>query len=534
MKQILAIFTKDARRFWPEIAVSLAITAALALVYPMQWRANNHMPGHISYSFRGLFAAGGGLGFLAGCLIVLVPVSWWILIARLVHGERLVGHTQFWLTRPYDWRRLLIAKLLFLAAFLYLPFLAAQMLLLVQAGFNPFAYVPGLLFNLVVVTAIIVLPLLAISAVTSGFGRMTLVLLGLILFVIAVSLLFSLRPADATAGIPSLISGYLSSLVLVFGCAAAVVVQYARRHLRTAWLSLAGIAAAFILLALIDPDQSLMSRSYAADSDARPVQLTYAADGLRQPMTNETTDKRVLEIAIPLHASEVRDNTAVIPVALKAILDGPNGAHWESPWQGARYEYFLPGASDTTTRFRIRRSVYEQFKSSPVSVRLVFALDKAVLVNYATIPVSRTPFSVPGAGICAPQINWFENPPEITGIDCRTAVRHPDLTYVTAHWSLDKCDADSKSSASLIGTAWVGSLDTDPAEFGITSVWDTQVPLSNYWLGYPPRSRRLCPGTPLTFARFARAGQTQVTLSIPNFRLPVLALGDQYRLKYGN
>jgi hypothetical protein len=462
-----------------------------------------------------------------------VPVSWWILIARLVHGERLVGHTQFWLARPYGWRRLLTAKLLFLAVFLYLPFLVAQMLLLAEAGFNPFAYIPGLLFNLLSITGVLVLPLLALSAVTSGFGRMTLVLLGVILFIVAVSLLFSLRPADATAGIPSLISGYLYFLVIVFGSAAAVVVQYARRHLRTAWLSLAGIAAAFILLALIDPDQSLMSRSYAADSDAPPVQLAYAAEALRQPVTYGTNDRRELEIAIPLHTSGVRDNTAVIPVALKAVLDGPNGAHWESPWQGARFEYFLPGASDSTARFRIRRSVYEQFKASPVSVRIVFALDKAVLVNYATIPVSRTPFSVPGAGICVPQMNWFEDTTEITGIDCRTAMRHPDLTYVTAHWSLDKCDADSKSSASLIGTGWVGSLDTEPADLGITSVWDTQVPLSNYWMGYPPRARRLCPGTPLTFARFARAGQTQVTLTIPNFRLPELSLAGQMRIRVG-
>ena len=140
MKQILAIFSKDSRRFWPEIAVSLAITAAFVLVYPMQWRENNRIFGTVSYSIGGLFTHGGGLGFLAGCLIVLVPISWWILIARLVHGERLVGHTQFWLTRPYDWRRFLAAKLLFVAVFLYLPFLAAQMALLAQVGFDPFAY----------------------------------------------------------------------------------------------------------------------------------------------------------------------------------------------------------------------------------------------------------------------------------------------------------------------------------------------------------------------------------------------------------
>jgi hypothetical protein len=37
MNQILHIFKKDTRHFWPEILTSLAITAAFALVYPMRW-----------------------------------------------------------------------------------------------------------------------------------------------------------------------------------------------------------------------------------------------------------------------------------------------------------------------------------------------------------------------------------------------------------------------------------------------------------------------------------------------------------------
>lgn len=530
MKQILAIFTKDARRFWPEIAASLAVTAALSLVYPMQWRSGNHELGAVSYSFGGLLTHGGGLGFLAGALIVLVPISWWILIARLVHGERLVGHTQFWLTRPYQWPKFLGAKLLFVAVFIWAPFLAAQMLLLAQAGFNPFAYIPGLLFNLVFVTGGLILPLLAFSAVTSGFGRMTLVLLGLILFIIAISLLFSLRPGDAIASIPDLISGNLAFLALLLGSAAAVVIQYARRRARTAWLTLAGVAAAFILLALFDPDQSLLGRSYASGADTPALQLAFANEGLREPMANESTDKRELEIAIPVRASQVPANTAIIPAAMRAVLDGPNGAHWESPWQGTLNQRFLSGTSDFVARFRIRRGVYEQFKSSPVTLSLVYAYDRATLVGYTSMPLPGSSFTVPGVGICAPQMLWLQQPPEITGIACRSAVRHPDLTYITAHWSTGPCTPGTECSTSLIGTAWLGTLDSDPAEFGITSVWDEPVPLSNFWAGYPARPRRMCPGSPVTFARFARAGRGQVTLTIPGFRLPELALGDQYRM----
>ena len=43
MKQILHIFVKDVRRFWPEISLSVAITAAFARYYPYQWTGADHM-----------------------------------------------------------------------------------------------------------------------------------------------------------------------------------------------------------------------------------------------------------------------------------------------------------------------------------------------------------------------------------------------------------------------------------------------------------------------------------------------------------
>ena len=73
--------------------------------------------------------------------------------------------------RPYDWKKLLGAKALFLVAFLYLPLLIAQCLLLFSAGFRPLSFIPGLLFNLLLITGILVLPLMAIASVTATFAR---------------------------------------------------------------------------------------------------------------------------------------------------------------------------------------------------------------------------------------------------------------------------------------------------------------------------------------------------------------------------
>lgn len=106
MKQTLHIIAKDARRFWPEIAILIVTTAAFARIYPNQWLT----PGLYAVSGWGGFAGPQGLQLLATVLAVLVPVSWLLLIARVIHGESLVGDRQFWLTRPYEWKQLLAAK----------------------------------------------------------------------------------------------------------------------------------------------------------------------------------------------------------------------------------------------------------------------------------------------------------------------------------------------------------------------------------------------------------------------------------------
>ena len=122
---------------------------------------------------------------VAGLLSVLLPVSWWILITRAVQGEKLVGDRQWWITKPYEWPQLLAAKLLLVAAFVLAPFVVAQCVLLEEAGFRWFDYLPGLGFDLVLVIGLMIAPVVALATVTSGIGKVLLTMLGfLILFVV--------------------------------------------------------------------------------------------------------------------------------------------------------------------------------------------------------------------------------------------------------------------------------------------------------------------------------------------------------------
>jgi 1,4-dihydroxy-2-naphthoate octaprenyltransferase len=120
-----------------------------------------------------------------------------VLITGVIHADSLVGERQFWITRPYRWPQLVGAKVLFIAAFIYVPFSSGQWMLLRDAGMHPLAYLTGLL-NLRLVTGIAVLPMACLAAVTSNFAKMLLGLLCLILFVAGVAYLSSLLPTSST------------------------------------------------------------------------------------------------------------------------------------------------------------------------------------------------------------------------------------------------------------------------------------------------------------------------------------------------
>jgi hypothetical protein len=53
---------------------------------------------------------------------------------RRGHGESLVDDPQFWITRPYEWKKLLTAKALSFVAFVNLPLLIGSGGLVVEGG----------------------------------------------------------------------------------------------------------------------------------------------------------------------------------------------------------------------------------------------------------------------------------------------------------------------------------------------------------------------------------------------------------------
>ncbi len=191
MKQILNIFRKDLRRFWRESAVSIALLATYAWNDPRGWAGEGNL---VAY---------GGIGalfthqLLSGLVTVLLPVAWSFLIVRLVQGEALVGDRQFWVTRPYDWKKLLAAKVLFVALTINLPLLIVDFILLAKAGFSPTHYVIGLLWMQLLISLTLILPIATLATVTASVVQMILAALGIVLYMIGVAALASVIPSSS-------------------------------------------------------------------------------------------------------------------------------------------------------------------------------------------------------------------------------------------------------------------------------------------------------------------------------------------------
>src|SRR6266849_8891618 len=137
MNQALHIFSKDVRRLWLPLSIALAVQV-LFTFFEMQ-------PHRDPLLATGRFSAETLVDFL-------LPLAWWYVITALVHEEPLAGDRQFWITRPYRWRSLLAAKVLFILAFVNLPLLIADRFILPAQGFSGAGHWKGLLWRQIPLT----------------------------------------------------------------------------------------------------------------------------------------------------------------------------------------------------------------------------------------------------------------------------------------------------------------------------------------------------------------------------------------------
>lgn len=510
MNQVAHIFAKDTRRHWPEVLSSLAVLALYG--WAATWRPH---------------AERMSLDAMRGILTPLVIVSWWVVIARLVHSESLVGHVQWWVTKPYEWGKLLAAKVLFVAAFVVLPFLALQITLLRVAALSPWAHLGGLALGIAVLAAALLLPFAALAAITSTFGRMAITTL--VVIVVIVLGLSAFQHWESSRYAADWLQD-ASLPILVALAAAAVVVQYARRRVSLARGLLAAILVLWLACGLASETSLAVAGSFPANAPRFPATLT----AFNPPSSYAAVVRPGwVSLFLIVKMNGMPDDRGIVAEAVKPTVIAADGRRWQGQWQPLYGDRFIGRFAVANLQVIVDRSFYDAVRSQPVTFRLRLAAINVEARQTLRTTMAGHDFAVAGVGICAPVSDPLGR--GFSRIDCRSALQSPPMTLVTAQWSDAPCSRNGSGSGGATGNGWLGELTSPPDEAGLNPVIEVPLQLSNFivppQLPLPGRAatvtmletgaqRYLCAGTPLTFTGYRAVGKTQYAATLEDITLP--------------
>jgi hypothetical protein len=522
MNQAGHIFVKDARHLRWEIAISLVLMVAYVVVAPVLWkpRGGGGADAMVIQELQGV----------ASILGMLVGVSWWILVTRVVQSESLVGDRQWWITKPYEWNQLLGGKLLFVGAFLFLPIVIAKGVVLAEGGFTPFAWLPGLGYSLVLFAAYLILPLMAIAMVTSTFARATLTILGVLVAFVAIEAIVAI---SRVGGFTVWWTGWPTLAILLCAACGGIGLQYARR---ATWITRLILAGGLVLVSVafaLPGDSALIALTYP--QAAAPLQLSYDA-GSKVTNYSQSSGSRRIGIGVPVQVSGIAAGRAVNLDAMQVTAEAADGRRWKSDWEslwGVRYRSDTDPSLTPPLPLQIDRAFFQAEQRKPVTLHLRFAVTELRASTPIRIAMPTHDFAVPGFGICMPLD--ADGLGDYTDLHCRNALRQPSATFVEVQWSDAKCGGDGASPGTLIpGHAWVGVLTSEPATLGLNAVEEVgfdsgltnrerQIPGSS---GTEPRY--LCPGSPITFTSYAVDRRTEYDVTFSNYQMPEMPPGYRF------
>jgi len=515
--QILHIFKNDVRHFWREIVLMIAVVVA----YGWHTSTRSQGPGFIAIDI--------GFSFPSEILSLLVPVSFIFLIVRAAHAECPVGDRQFWVTRPYDWRQLLAAKLLFVATFVNLPLLVLQVFLLWHGGFWPPRYLWGLLALQLSWSLFVFLPVGMLAVVTASIGQFVLAVLAVLLYFIAFSTLISEIPGIGVAG--SDVIPERTTLILVYAAIVAIILrQYARR--RTAWsrIVLVGAGVAVPVLFAVTPYRTLIAHVYPVPGPDKPLPVHLAFDPAKPAsLKGGYFEKNKVHIKLPLLVSGVAEGSKVTEGGILVRIEAPGGPRWESGWSGGYGELLAhrPRDSETVT---LEKDFFERVKSVPVNVHLTYALTPARAQQVVHIVAGPAPFTLPGDGQC------LFSPLARNQPVCFFPPAKTERMLLSAKTEEITCKPGENAKPLPAGTVAYGWV-WEVGSFGLNPVSAVELALSDFGdLDVRNSRESVCPGTPLTiYTAWQEGPRYRADLEIDGIHLADYKLDDSpdYELGFG-
>lgn len=499
MGQVIHIFRKDVRHFWREILLTLALLALYTWREPRQWLPWKYSEDVVSALFGSWFPG-------------LIVLSWFLLILRVIHDESLVGDRQFWVTRPYQWKWLLVEKILFLVAFINVPLFIAHIFLLWRAEFSIAESLPSLLLIQAMWLAIAILPMTTMSTVTASLGQTALFALGTIVFLIALGTLSSFIhfPKVSAAGyIPQWLLGAI--LLTIF--AGVIVWQYHGRETGRARICLT-LAVVIVLLvqAATPPSPFPAERYVVATPSQAPAQIAF--DSKTQVGAGGRVSKDKVTIQIPLKASGVPPNSLVKVDGTSVEVETAGGMRWNSGW-AARGFSLGPNETSAVTDFELDKNYFEKAKSLQSQIHIWFATTVYEPTNLTRITLSESGFAVPGKAHC-----WIhaDAPSHML---CRSAIQTP---FLVAHTTPSEAPCQSKEDQKDLSpdTQYYG-WNWNPYKIGagpeMSPVEVFQLQLQHSASSGRDSVASLCPGSRVSFATLEEGTRSRFEITIDSIRL---------------
>jgi hypothetical protein len=501
MKQILHIFRKDVRRHW---VVILLCQVALVLYC---WEEVS------SWSERPDF----GVSAFSGFIRMLPALAWCFFVFRMVQDEPLVGDRQFWVTRPYEWKKLLAEKILLILVFLNLPLLIAGVVLLAKAGFSPAPHLLGLLWMQFFLFLLPFLPLLALASVTRTLAPALVTLFAVMLLLVSIAMvpLFLRSNAGMVAFDISSAQGHVDwreTPVIVLVCLAAIGLQYARRRTFQSRLWLFGGLLAMVALDLMSA-YALRHRDPFPPSARSTITFNASLDPIKLlPPKAPVEENEPVPIGIPIRAWGLPAKTVGNIRGIRVILESPGGLRWDGRWHGMQQ---LLGPDDNRWRavYEMEPAMYQRLKNVPLKAYVSVSVDVFREHDSEIVAATGGDFAVPQVGRCRV---WGRG----RAIRCNSPLQQPSIVVVRVDRASSTCPAEDMGPLEPIygfPYAWERGR-TSGTEGGISPV---AVSYFNFWSLND--QVHICPGTPLNFSFPQFVENTRSDFEIDNVNL------DDYR-----
>jgi len=408
MNQVLHIFRKDVRKHWLEIIVSFLLLFWFGLKLPMIWGPDSGSDE--SSTSRLLFALVG----IALCF------CWCFLVVRVIQDESLVGDRQFWLTRPYQRRWLIAAKVLFVIAVVNIPVLIFDIIFLRRFGFSSWHHLAGLLQAQFMLTAVLILPVATISVITESIAQFLLGLFAVIVYISGlIWMLDQIPSADAGSESP----GLMALTVAGSTCVALIVLQYFRRDTSVARWAFLGSGVLIAVGLIAAPYSLLMERAYP---DAPVGSLISAGIHIERNdkarPANIPVEGKTLNLYLPIDTGGLPQGTLAVIDAVRLTITGSGGHVWNSGWISTNH-ILWPAPVRFSQEFEVSRKFYSSVAGNPVDMRIDLAISEfREGTTSKLIMITAGTFRVTDAVVCAIGEASYS---DIGMLQCKNALNEP-------------------------------------------------------------------------------------------------------------